>query len=784
MHAVGIPTYNKIEPDVKSVTDINNSIKIKVEGEENEAVENMSIKPIEASLTGRIKSANCDVAKIEGNEEKVGQAQNITVEAREVDKNETLLTKENDKTAVGRESELEKIVQEEENKSVEVIMTKPTEASANVNNIDVIKDDGSYIEGGKKLTLETIHFNSNMDLNVGPVNAGTTHKTTIAENSDNILQQQNINTETTKEEAKVSPCTKENIGMGIDGRESTENILSDDYDEKYPVDADMLPASVVPVDKPTPNDILFGRGGLTNHHPGNRRFRDIVVLHKDDYMKAIKIVKPRVARKIVKAIRTGNPPGRFLKKSSKDNKWYDVGDRNAAEKASQALREKSQNEKKETKAKAKARYKKNEDSLKTLGMMSYGNMPVSAGVAMYGKGGAMMPPFPYVTPAMYGIIPPGVQMPLLPAMSPFPGAGIPSDTSQFAQVRNDGLTSPMNNAFLQSSEPTDKAILKTAISGNCKEDSNGSPPTKFKMSASNGNSVNGTNIESGQTNDDKPLTYPKTGGIFGATDPDGNIIVTDQDILCGRGGATNHHKGNKRFRDIVAVHRPDYVRAPKVQKPGVARLIVKAIRSGTPPGRFLKKGIDGKWFDIGDKRAAEKASQALREKPPDERKSMTQVNGDYFAFLAQQSAYGMHAGPLQGHTYVYPAYPAGIVPQQHINPALQGMQPLFMNLPPSTGTTVPNPSNGETVSTKEVRSAEEEQTAEESNELEVSNEGVSGLDNVPTDDSCFPSAAKRRKIELHPSNHIKTVGMGADLSTVCPETDKHLEADKRLETQV
>ena len=58
---------------------------------------------------------------------------------------------------------------------------------------------------------------------------------------------------------------------------------------------------------------------------GNRRFRDIVVLHKDDYMKAIKIVKPRVARKIVKAIRTGNPPGRFLKKSSKDNKWYDVG---------------------------------------------------------------------------------------------------------------------------------------------------------------------------------------------------------------------------------------------------------------------------------------------------------------------------------------------------------------------------------------------------------------------------------------------------------------------------
>ncbi len=29
-----------------------------------------------------------------------------------------------------------------------------------------------------------------------------------------------------------------------------------------------------PVDDPTPNDVLFGRGGMTNGHPGNRKFRD------------------------------------------------------------------------------------------------------------------------------------------------------------------------------------------------------------------------------------------------------------------------------------------------------------------------------------------------------------------------------------------------------------------------------------------------------------------------------------------------------------------------------
>lgn len=68
------------------------------------------------------------------------------------------------------------------------------------------------------------------------------------------------------------------------------------------------------------------------------------------------------------------------------------------------------------------------------------------------------------------------------------------------------------------------------------------------------------------------------------------------------------------------MHRPDYVRAPKIQKPSVARVIVRAIRNGDPPGRFLRKDEKtGKWIDIGDKKAAEKTSQALREKSNEER---------------------------------------------------------------------------------------------------------------------------------------------------------------------
>ena len=275
-------------------------------------------------------------------------------------------------------------------------------------------------------------------------------------------------------------------------------------------------------------------------------------------MKAVKIVKPRVARKIVKAIRTSNPPGRFLKKNAEDNKWSDVGDRNAAEKASQALREKSQNEKKETKAKAKARYKKNEDSMKSFGnMLSYGNIPVSGSPAMYGKSGAMMPIFPFVTPTMYGIIPsPGVQIPLLPAMPPL------------AQYRGESLDPP-KDTYSKPIEPLSKA---TTDEKDEDEKDNASPTTSKTLTSDVAVNENITYVGSGYCNDDKSLTYPTTGGIFGATFPDGDIRMTDQDILCGRGGATNHHKGNKRFRDIVAVHRPDYVRAPKVQRNLVLRV--------------------------------------------------------------------------------------------------------------------------------------------------------------------------------------------------------------------
>ena len=86
-------------------------------------------------------------------------------------------------------------------------------------------------------------------------------------------------------------------------------------------------------------DVLSGRGGGTNVHPGNRTFRDLINTHRREYLKAKKNDKPAISRAIVKLVRdTG---GRFLKKDNKSGLWFEIGDTLAREKTSQALRQRA-----------------------------------------------------------------------------------------------------------------------------------------------------------------------------------------------------------------------------------------------------------------------------------------------------------------------------------------------------------------------------------------------------------------------------------------------------------
>ena len=102
---------------------------------------------------------------------------------------------------------------------------------------------------------------------------------------------------------------------------------------------------------------------------------------------------------------------------------------------------------------------------------------------------------------------------------------------------------------------------------------------------------------------------------------EGIKFYSRNDVLCGRGGGTNVHPGNRRFRDLINANRRAYLKARKNDKPAISRSIVHTIREMN--GLFLKK--DNKrdvWVEIGDDSAREKTSQALRQRAPEMRKML------------------------------------------------------------------------------------------------------------------------------------------------------------------
>jgi hypothetical protein len=91
-----------------------------------------------------------------------------------------------------------------------------------------------------------------------------------------------------------------------------------------------------------------------------------------------------------------------------------------------------------------------------------------------------------------------------------------------------------------------------------------------------------------------------------------STMPEENDVLLGRGGATNNHYGNCAYRSIVAGYRTEYLAARKKDKVVIARKIVELVhRNG---GRFLARDdVSDAWTEAPDKRAVSKTSQTLRE---------------------------------------------------------------------------------------------------------------------------------------------------------------------------
>ena len=93
--------------------------------------------------------------------------------------------------------------------------------------------------------------------------------------------------------------------------------------------------------------------------------------------------------------------------------------------------------------------------------------------------------------------------------------------------------------------------------------------------------------------------------------------ISEVDVLLGRGGRSNHHPGNKRYREEVENYRTIYdTLHTSDEKTQISQALVDAINIAG--GRFLEKEDRiadklGQWYVVPNIVARRKASQALRE---------------------------------------------------------------------------------------------------------------------------------------------------------------------------
>jgi len=80
------------------------------------------------------------------------------------------------------------------------------------------------------------------------------------------------------------------------------------------------------------------RGGRSNHHPGNKMYRDLVTEMQDHYRTCDKNEKTKVAQSIVDRV-NNEQHGRFLERDPSTGKHYIVPNLMARRKVGQALRE-------------------------------------------------------------------------------------------------------------------------------------------------------------------------------------------------------------------------------------------------------------------------------------------------------------------------------------------------------------------------------------------------------------------------------------------------------------
>ena len=121
---------------------------------------------------------------------------------------------------------------------------------------------------------------------------------------------------------------------------------------------------------------------------------------------------------------------------------------------------------------------------------------------------------------------------------------------------------------------------------------------------------------------------------------------TPDDVLFGRGGKTNTHPGNIRFRQHALELRSWYEQSSKEEKQRISELLVEGVKS--EGHRFLECGSDGDWHEVIGNGARKKASQALRERVKGREKSKSAVSSSITSANSQKSDEDVNAARMNG----------------------------------------------------------------------------------------------------------------------------------------
>jgi hypothetical protein len=145
----------------------------------------------------------------------------------------------------------------------------------------------------------------------------------------------------------MAPYSRSTSPVGLTVHERQETFFDEDVanflsglfsDTANPPLPEVSPASSSDDIVPQKEDILCGKGKEAHGHPGNRTYRILISLHRDDYRnpKANNYTKSSITKAVLASIRDYG--GRFLKKDEHTDMWYEVDDNLAYEKVSHALR--------------------------------------------------------------------------------------------------------------------------------------------------------------------------------------------------------------------------------------------------------------------------------------------------------------------------------------------------------------------------------------------------------------------------------------------------------------